>query len=128
MQKKALILAKFRVFRRFSQNCHLMTAFWHHLTMRTLWHLHPHLKDQGGGRQKGKRKQSNARSAEAANSGGSLGTPSGAQLQEMFAAFMLTQNAASAGPRRCNNRGPYHWTTEPKGMLRCPFDSKLLYL
>jgi hypothetical protein len=64
------------------------------------WHLHPHLKDQGGGRQKGKGKhQSNARSADAANSGGS-GTPSGAQLQEMFAAFMLTQNAASAGPRR----------------------------
>ena len=63
------------------------------------WHLHPHLKDQGGGRQKGKGKQSNARSAEAANSGGS-GTPSGAQLQEMFAAFMLTQNAASEGPRR----------------------------
>jgi hypothetical protein len=26
------------------------------------------------------------------------------------------------------NRGPYHWTTEPKGMLRCPFDSELLYL
>jgi hypothetical protein len=63
------------------------------------WHLHPHLKDQGGGRQKGKGKKSNARSAEAANSGGS-GTPSGAQLQEMFAAFMLMQNAASAGPRR----------------------------
>jgi hypothetical protein len=63
------------------------------------WHLHRHLKDQGGGRQKGKGKQSNARSAEAANSGGS-GTPSGAQLQEMFAAFMLTQNAASAGLRR----------------------------
>jgi hypothetical protein len=61
------------------------------------WHLHLHLKDQGGGRQKGKGKQSNARSAEAANSGGS-GTPSGAQLQEMFAAFMLTQNVASAGP------------------------------
>jgi hypothetical protein len=34
------------------------------------WHLHPHLKDQGGGRQKGEGKQSNARSAEAANSGG----------------------------------------------------------
>jgi hypothetical protein len=34
------------------------------------WHLHPHLKDQGGGRQKGKGKQSNARSAEATNSGG----------------------------------------------------------
>jgi hypothetical protein len=64
------------------------------------WHLHPHLKDHGGGRQKGKGKQqSNARSAEAANSGGSS-TPSGAQLQEMFAAFMLTQNAALAGPRR----------------------------
>jgi hypothetical protein len=64
------------------------------------WHLHPHLKDQGGGRQKGKGKQqSNARSAQAANSGGS-DTPSGAQLHEMFAAFMLTQNAASAGPRR----------------------------
>jgi hypothetical protein len=63
------------------------------------WHLHPHLMDQGGGRQKSKGKQSNARSAEAANSGGS-GTLSGAQLQEMFAAFVLTQNAASAGPRR----------------------------
>jgi hypothetical protein len=63
------------------------------------WHLHPHLKDQGGGRRKGKGKQSNARSAEAANSGG-LGTSTGAQLQEMFAAFMLTQNAASAGPRK----------------------------
>jgi hypothetical protein len=61
--------------------------------------MHPHLKDQGGGRQKCKGKQSNARSAEAANSGGS-GTPNGAQLQEMFAAFMLTQNAASAGPRK----------------------------
>jgi hypothetical protein len=47
----------------------------------------------------GKGKQSNARSAEAANSGGS-GTPSGAQLQEMFATFMLMQNAASAGLRR----------------------------
>jgi hypothetical protein len=34
------------------------------------WHLHPHLKDQGGGRKKGKRKQqSNARSAKAAGSG-----------------------------------------------------------
>jgi hypothetical protein len=63
------------------------------------WHLHPHLKDQGGGRQKDKGKQSDARSAEAVNSGGS-DTPSGAQLQEMFVAFMLTQNAASAGPRR----------------------------
>jgi hypothetical protein len=63
------------------------------------WHLHPHLNDQGGGRQKGKGKQINARSAEAANSGCS-GTPSGVQLQEDFAAFMLTQNAASAGPRR----------------------------
>jgi hypothetical protein len=62
------------------------------------WHLHPHLKNHGGGRQKGKGKQSNARSAEVANSGGS--GPSGAQLQEMFATFMLTQNAASAGPRR----------------------------
>jgi hypothetical protein len=28
----------------------------------------------------------------------------------------------------CNDRGPYHWTTEPKGMLRCPFDSEPLYL
>jgi hypothetical protein len=46
-----------------------------------------------------RKQQSNGRSAEAANSGGS-GTPSGAQLQEMFAAFMLTQNAALAGPRR----------------------------
>jgi hypothetical protein len=54
------------------------------------WHLHPHLKDQGGGRQLGKGKQSNTRSAEAANSGGS-DTPSGAQLQEMFAAFMLSR-------------------------------------
>jgi hypothetical protein len=54
------------------------------------WHLHPHLKDQGGGRKKGKGKQqSNARSAEAA-SNGSSGTPSGTQLQEMFQAFMLT--------------------------------------
>jgi hypothetical protein len=61
--------------------------------------MHPHLKDQGGGRQKGKGKQSNARSAEASNSGGS-GTSSRAQLQEMFAAFMLTQNAALTGPRR----------------------------
>jgi hypothetical protein len=63
------------------------------------WHLHPHLKDEGGGRQKGKGKQSNAMSAEDANSGGS-GTPSGAQLHEMFAAFMLMQNAALAGPHR----------------------------
>jgi hypothetical protein len=62
--------------------------------------LHPHLKDQGGGRKKGKGKQqSNARSAETAGSG-SLGTPSGAQLQEMFTAFILTQNAAAASPRR----------------------------
>jgi hypothetical protein len=30
---------------------------------------------------------------------------SGAQLQEMFAAFMLTQNAASAGPRREDSYG-----------------------
>jgi hypothetical protein len=46
------------------------------------WHLHPHLKDQSGGRKKGKGKQqSNARSAEAAGSG-NLGTPSGAQLQK----------------------------------------------
>jgi hypothetical protein len=29
---------------------------------------------------------------------------------------------------RCNDRGPYHWTTEPKGMLRCPFVSEPLYL
>jgi hypothetical protein len=59
-----------------------------------------HLKDQSGGRKKGKGKQqSNARSAETAGSGSS-GTPSGAQLQEMFQAFMLTQNAASASPRR----------------------------
>jgi hypothetical protein len=64
------------------------------------WHLHPHLKDQGGGRKKGKGKeQSNARSAETAGSGSS-GTPSGAQLQEMFQAFMLTQNAALASPCR----------------------------
>jgi hypothetical protein len=64
------------------------------------WHLHPHLKDQGGGRKKSKGKQqSNARSAETAGSGSS-GTPSGARLQEMFQAFMLTQNAASASPRR----------------------------
>jgi hypothetical protein len=36
------------------------------------WHLHPHLKDQGGGRKKGKGKQqSNARSAETASSGSS---------------------------------------------------------
>jgi hypothetical protein len=76
---------------------HSSEECWH--SSEECWHLHPHLKDQGGGRQKGKGKQSNARSAEAANSGG-LGTPSGAQLQGMFAAFMLTQNAASAGSRR----------------------------
>jgi hypothetical protein len=29
---------------------------------------------------------------------------------------------------RCNDRGPYHWTTEPKGMLRYPVDSEPLYL
>jgi hypothetical protein len=64
------------------------------------WHLHPHLKDRGGGHKKSKGKQqSNARSAETAGSG-SLGTPSGARLQEMFQAFMLTQNAASASPPR----------------------------
>jgi hypothetical protein len=64
------------------------------------WHLHPHLKDQGGGRKKGKgKKQSNPRSVEAA-SGSRSGTPSEAQLQEMFQAFMLMQNAASASPRR----------------------------
>jgi hypothetical protein len=61
--------------------------------------LHPHLKDQAGGRQGNKKKQqTNARRAEAADGGGS-GGPSGAQLQEMFAAFMLTQNQ-SQGPRR----------------------------
>jgi hypothetical protein len=54
--------------------------------------LHPHLKDQASGRQGNKKKQeTNARRAEAADGGGS-GEPSGAQLQEMFAAFMLTQN------------------------------------
>jgi hypothetical protein len=64
------------------------------------WHLHAHLKYQGGGRQKGKgRQHTNATSAEAGNSG-VPGTPIGAHLQEMFAAFMLTQNAASVGPRR----------------------------
>jgi hypothetical protein len=52
------------------------------------WHLHPHLKDQGGRLQKGEGKESNARSAKTENSG-SLGTPSGAQLQKLFAAFML---------------------------------------
>jgi hypothetical protein len=64
------------------------------------WHLHPHLKDQAGGRKNNRGKQqSNVGCAEAADSGGS-GTPSGAQLQEMFAAFILTQNVASAGSRR----------------------------
>jgi hypothetical protein len=64
------------------------------------WYLHPHLKDQAGGRQ-GNRKtqQSNARRAEAADGGGS-GGPSGAQLQEMFAAFVLTQNPNTPAPRR----------------------------
>jgi hypothetical protein len=62
--------------------------------------LHPHLKDQAGGRQGNKRKQqTNARRAEAADGGGS-GGPSKAQLQEMFAAFMLTQNQSTPGPRR----------------------------
>ena len=61
--------------------------------------MHPHLKDQAGGRQGNKKKQqTNARRAEAADGGGS-GGPSGAQLQEMFAAFMLTQNQ-NQGPRR----------------------------
>jgi hypothetical protein len=47
-----------------------------------------------------KREQlSNARHAEAADNGGS-GTPSGAQLHEMFATFTLTQNAVSAGLRK----------------------------
>jgi hypothetical protein len=56
-------------------------------------------KGLGGARQKGKGKeQSNARRAEAADGGG-LGTPSRVQLQELFAAFMLTQNAATVGPR-----------------------------
>jgi hypothetical protein len=64
------------------------------------WYLHPHLKDQAGGRQKNRKKQqSNARRAEAADGGGS-GGPSGAQLQEMFVAFMLTQNPNTPGPRR----------------------------
>jgi hypothetical protein len=62
--------------------------------------LHPHLKDQAGGRQGNKKKQkTNARRAEAADGGGS-GGPSGAQLQEIFAAFMLTQNQNTQGPRR----------------------------
>jgi hypothetical protein len=62
--------------------------------------MHPHLKDQAGGKKNNRGKQqSNARRAEAADSGGSS-TPIGAHLQEMFATFMLTQNAASAGPRR----------------------------
>jgi hypothetical protein len=67
--------------------------------------LHPHLKDQAGGR-KGNcgKHQSNARRAEAADSGGS-GTPSKAQLQKMFAAFMLSQNAALAEPRREDSYG-----------------------
>ena len=63
------------------------------------WYLHPHLKDQAGGRQGNRKKQqSNARRAEAADGGGS-GGPSGAQLQEMFAAFMLTQNQNTPEPR-----------------------------
>jgi hypothetical protein len=64
------------------------------------WYLHPHLKDQAGERQGNRKKQqSNARRAEAADGGGSRG-PSGAQLQEMFAAFMLTQNPNTPGMRR----------------------------
>jgi hypothetical protein len=64
------------------------------------WHLHPHLRDQAGGRKGNRGKlQTNARRAEDADSGGS-GTPSGAQLQEMFSAFMLTQNQSVSGPRR----------------------------
>jgi hypothetical protein len=63
------------------------------------WYLHPHLKDQAGGRQGNRKKQqSNARRAEAAD-GGSLGGTSKAQLQEMFTAFMLTQNPNTPGPR-----------------------------
>jgi hypothetical protein len=46
-----------------------------------------------------KKQQSNARRAEVADGGGS-GGPSEAQLQEMFAAFMLTQNPNTSGPRR----------------------------
>jgi hypothetical protein len=62
--------------------------------------LHPHLKDRAGGRQGNKKKQQfSARRAEAADGGSSEG-PSGAQLQEMFAAFMLTQNLSAPGPRR----------------------------
>jgi hypothetical protein len=64
------------------------------------WYLHPHLKDQAGGRQGNtKKQQSNARRAEVADGGGSRG-PSGAQLLEMFAAFMLTQDPSTPGPRR----------------------------
>jgi hypothetical protein len=39
-----------------------------------------------------------------------------------------TDQAKDNLEQECNDRGPYHWTTEPKGMLRCPFDSELLYL
>ena len=63
------------------------------------WYLHPHLKDQAGGRQGKKKQQTNARRAEAADGGGS-GGPSGTQLQELFAAFMQTQNQPAPGPRR----------------------------
>jgi hypothetical protein len=42
---------------------------------------------------------------------------------QVAAANTLARQAQAA----CNDRGPYHWTTEPKSMLRCPFDSKLLY-
>jgi hypothetical protein len=64
------------------------------------WYLHPHLKNQAGGRQGNRKKQqSNARRAETADGGGLRG-PSGAQLQEMFVAFMLSQNPNTPGPRR----------------------------
>jgi hypothetical protein len=42
MQKKALDLAKFRVFGAdISQNCHLMTVFWHYLIMQTPREINP---------------------------------------------------------------------------------------
>ena len=64
------------------------------------WSQHPHLKEQAGGKKGGNQKGrfANAKSAEA--QGGGSGGPSDAKMQEMFAAFMLTQNQAAAGPRR----------------------------
>jgi hypothetical protein len=93
------------------------------------WHLHPHLKDQGGERQKGKGRQSNARSVEAANSGGSrVSVPSRGLMNFIFRG-VFAQGLDSKFFMTVQTQGPtmypswsaiylqdgMHWTPGEKG-------------